>query len=199
MTILNGGSRKFYLSTVAMWMAIMFFVALFAFGLERTTTIQKHDPPKAKNYTCLISVDEFVRVCYNADTTSVPPVERYAKAYKFIDDFFVGVSREETPVHIYIHSYKKFVKRLTALDMQQGAEVVEGRSVYRAFTYRSKKESAAVIEAYQPLTDNTFIHEVIHHYLDRVVLDGSLNFHGLIWPYTIHIEAQFREVLEESY
>ncbi len=199
MTIRNGGSRKFYLSTVIMWMAILFFASLMAFGMERTTSIYRHAEPKAKGYVCLESLDEYVRVCYDSDITSVPPVERYAKAYAHVNECFVAIDRTDAKLHIYIHSYKKFVKRLMSIDMIAGSRLIEGNMVFHAFTYGSKQNNALVIEAYEPPTDNTVIHELLHHYFDRVVLDGSLNNHELIFSYTVHLEALFRGVLQEEY
>jgi hypothetical protein len=52
-------------------------------------------------------------------------------------------------------------------------------------------DAVIVIESFQPVDDGMIIHELLHHYLEGLTVDSSLNHHQLIIPYTIHMEWLF--------
>lgn len=183
----------------AVLMLLVFCSGVYAVTPEETT-IERHKRPDAKGYICLISEDEFVTVCYDEDVTSVPPVERYALLYEHVDQHFENVGRgDSVPLVIYIHKYKRFVSRLYGMYPPAAVAMRQGQSIFYAFTYGAKEEAMLVIETYQPLDDNTLIHELLHHYLDSVVKDGSLNHHLIINDYSHHIESLFRQTLEKEF
>ncbi len=75
----------------------------------------------------------------------------------------------------------------------------QGWAVYYAFTYESKKSKTIVIETYQHLTDNTLIHELLHHYMNKLARDGSMNQEDLVKEYSYHVETLFRTELENEF
>lgn len=163
------------------------------------STIQRFPPSKAKGYEKVVSEDGFVTIYYDGDVHTAPPVERYAAIFEHVDQHFRNISRTCSTVAVYVHSWKKFERQMNKYWPEGAEQLRQGWSVYYAFTYESKNEQVIVIEAYQPPTDNTFIHELLHHYFNRLAKDGSLNQEELVRNYSFHVEAVFRTTLEEEF
>lgn len=182
---------------------VVLVLAIFCSGVYAVTpdvtTIERYKRPSVRDYLCLISEDEFVTVCYDRDVAVVPPVDRYAALYAHVDQHFSNVGRGEAPLVIYIHNYKRWLKRLAIFFPAGAAQMREGHALYWAYTYGAKGEDILVFETYLEPTDNIVIHELLHHYLDRVVQDGSLNNHAIVKQYAYHIETLFRHDLEKDF
>ncbi len=182
---------------------VVLVLAIFCSGVYAVTpdetTIERYNRPSVKNYLCLISEDEFVVVCYDRDVAVVPPVDRYAAVYAFVDQHFSNISRGDAPLVIYIHKYKKWLKRLAIFFPAGAAQMRNGDAIYWAYTYGAKGEDIIVFETYQEPSDNVVIHELLHHYLDGTVQDGSLNNHNIVKMYAFHIEALFRHDVAENF
>lgn len=171
-----------------------------AFGVTpERSTMQQYDPPKTKDYYGVISEDGYVTVLYDSKVHVEPPVERYAKLFAHVDQHFEGTNRLDAKVIVYIHSYKAFERRMNTHWPEGAEQMRQGWAVYYAFTYESKKSKTVVIETYQHLNDNTFIHELLHHYMNSLARDGSMNQEALVSEYSYHVEAVFRSTLETDF
>jgi hypothetical protein len=176
------------LSVFLLFLASPSFSAIPAFNTPHPFDIDGMDQ--------IQSVDKRIKVFYVPQLHGVPNVDRYAIIWEGVDSLFTNVSREEANLEIYLLPYKKFVQRM---DRNYGSVMVDGiresiesgAYVFHAHTYNKKNTThpTIVIEAYEILSDATLIHELLHHYLEQVTLDGSLNDHQLITPYTIHVES----------
>jgi hypothetical protein len=177
---------------------------IFCAGVYAVTpewsSMQKVNPPKAKHYLSVTSEDGFITVYYDVLVhKSAPDVERYAKVYEHVDQHFRSLSRQESKVSIYLHSYKKFERRMNRYWPEGAESMRQGWAIYHAFTYEAKDERVIIVEAYEPLDDSTMIHELLHHYMNRLARDGSLNQEDLVAEYTHHVQAIFRTTLEEEF
>jgi hypothetical protein len=163
------------------------------------SSMQQYDPPKTKDYFGVISEDGYVTILYDSKVHIEPPVERYAKLYAHVDQHFRGIGRDGAKLTVYLHSYTAFERRLNKHWPEGAEQMRQGWAVYYAFTYEAKQGDIVVIETYQHLTDNTMIHELLHHYMNRLAKDGSLNNEELVSEYSYHLEAVFRTTLEKEY
>jgi hypothetical protein len=177
----------------------MFVVTAALAETPEGSSMQQYDPPKTKDYFGVISEDGYVTVLYDPGVHVEPPVERYAKIFAHVDQHFPGVTRMDAKVVIYMHSYKAFERRMNKYWPDGAEQMRQGWAVYYAFTYESKKSKTVVIETYQHLTDNTMIHELLHHYMDSLARDGTLNQEDLVKEYSYHVEVVFRTTLEEEF
>jgi hypothetical protein len=179
--------------------ALMMFVATAALAeTPEWSTIELYPKPKAKDYRVAVSNDDWIVAFYDGTVHNIPDVERYAKLYEHVDQHFVSAERN-APVHIYIHTWKKFERSMNKYWPDGAEQLRQGYAVYYAYTYEDKDEKIIVIETYQLLTDNTFIHELLHHYFNRIVRDGSLNQEDVVEQYSYHVEALFRTTLEKEF
>ncbi len=181
----------------------MLLIGLVGVGANAVTpersSMQQYDPPKTQDYYGVISEDGFVTILYDSKAHVEPPVERYAKLYEHVDQHFRGIGREDAKMTVYVHAYKTFVKRLNKYWPEGAQQMRQGWAVYYAFTYESKTSKTIVIETYQPLTDNTLVHELLHHYMNKLTRDGSMNQEDLVREYSYHVEIAFRETLENEF
>lgn len=173
-------------------------VGAYAVTPERST-LQRYDPPKTKDYFGVISEDTFVTVLYDSNVHVEPPVERYAKLYAHVDQHFTSIGRKDAKLIVYLHSYSTFERRMNKYWPDGAEQMRQGWAVYYAFTYESKKSKTIVIETYQHLTDNTMLHELLHHYMNKLAKDGSLNQEDLVKEYSYHLETLFRTELENEF
>ncbi len=163
------------------------------------TSMQQAEPPKTKDYFGVISEDGFVTILYDSAMHVEPPVERYAKIYEHVDQHFRNIEREDAKLTVYVHSWKTFERRMNKYWPEGAQQMRQGWAVYYAFTYESSTSDSIIIEAYQPLTDNILIHELLHHYMNRLARDGSMNQEQLVEEYSYHVEAVFRTTLENEF
>ncbi len=163
------------------------------------SSIEKFNPPKAEGYRIAVSDDDTVVAFYDGTVHNIPDVERYAKLYEHVNQHFVSTERN-AQVHIYIHTYAVFVKNMAKNWPDSAKSVRKGWAVFTAHTYAAKGDTPIiVIEMYQLPADYVVIHELLHHYLNRIVRDGSLNNEELVANYAYHIETLFRTTLESEF
>ncbi len=184
-------------------LVVALLVSLIAVGAHAETpewsSIEKFKVPKAKDYRIVVSADDSVVVFYDGSVHTVPDVERYAKLFAHVDQHFV-TTKANVALHIYIHSWKKFERSMNNAWPAGAEQLRQGWAVYYAYTYVSTgKDPVMVIETYQLPTDNVIIHELLHHYLNRIVRDGSLNNEELTSEYSYHVESVFRTTLEKEF
>jgi len=169
--------------------------------------IPEFDTPTTKKQETMVSTDGRVTVYFDSSKVGVPPVDRYAAIWEVVDEHFPVVGRQESVLEIHFVPYKKFIRRIGALYASAGVYGVkdsldEGLQVIRAHTYKksgSGSPATLVIESYQPMNDLTFVHELIHHYLEKLSVTGALNDHLLVDDYAIHVETTLRFMLGKLY
>lgn len=187
-------------------LVVAILVSLVGVGAHAETpewnTISKFNVPKpkvVKDYRIAVSNDDMVVVFYDGTVHNAPDVERYAKLYEHVNQHFLNTERN-APVHLYIHSYKTFERMMNKQWPESAEQIRQGWVIFTAHTYVAKgDEPILVIETYQLPLDYTIIHELLHHYFNRVVRDGSLNQEALVNDYAYHLEALFRTTLETDF
>ncbi len=147
------------------------------------------------------SSDNRVTAYYHPDIHGVPNVERFADIWKVIDKHFTTTKRGPGRVEIHYISYSEFVQGIDNKWPGSSDGIKAGDEVYQAYTYIKLGSiiPTIIIESYQPIDDNTFVHEILHHYLEQITIDGSLNNHYLLSAYSSHVEAQIRFMLRKKY
>lgn len=159
-------------------------------------------PPKTKGQEVEVSLDGRVTMYYDWEKVGVPPIDRYADMWVVVDEHFPTVARsDETVVEIHFIRYKKFLKHMEKVAPGSKALMSDGFTVVRAVTYKKKDADlpTIIIVSYQPLNDRTFVHELLHHYLGKLTVDGALDNHVLINDYQTHMDALLRFMLKERY
>ncbi len=166
------------------------------------STVSKFSVPKPKlveDYRIAVSNDDMIVAFYDGTVHNIPDVERYARLYEHVDQHFLNTKRN-APVHLYIHSYKTFERSMNRNWPESAERIRQGWEVFEAHTYAAEGDKPIiVIEMYQLPLDSTIIHELLHHYFNRIVRDGSLNNEDLVIDYAYHLEALFRTTLETDF
>ena len=176
-------------------------VLFLSFQLTCFAGIPLFDTPNVDHSVKKVSEDGFVTVYYNPSIHGVPNVERFADIWKIVDGHFTRVHRGTTKLEIHFYSYNLFIEQLEVRFPGQTIGIREGNELYQAYTYIKKNTefSVLVIDTYQPINDNTFIHELLHHYMENLTVDGALNNHFLIPEYSAHVESLIRFMLAKRY
>lgn len=158
--------------------------------------------PKTKHQTSLLSSDARVTLYYSPAIVGNPPVDRFADMWEVVDEHFPTVARsDDTVVEIHFIPYKKFLKHVNRVIPGTKQMMDDGLTVVRAITYKKKgaEVPTVVIVSYQPINDRTFVHELLHHYLDKLTTDGALDNHFLINEYQTHMDSLLRFMLGKLY
>jgi hypothetical protein len=115
-------------------------------------------PPSRKGLECR-SAHEKVEVCFEG---TKPDFNRTTELVILLEILFPLV--EFPKVEIFILPYQKFEKRVIRRwpAFEQGLKL--GNGIIFAHTYITP-EGAWAIEAYQPMSDDLLIHELLHHIL----------------------------------
>ena len=146
------------------------------------------------------SKDNRITAYYYVSVHGVPNVERFADIWEVIDRHFFK-ARGPAKLEIHYRGYNEFVRGVEAKFPGSSKGIKEGSELYQAYTYikANSQFPVIVIETYQPMDDNTFIHELLHHYFEYMTADGSLNNHYIISQYSHHVESQIRFMLRKKY
>ncbi len=149
-----------------------------------------------------ISDDGRVTVHFIPAVHGTPNPDRFAEMWKVIDKHFIKAARRKMyRLEIHYSRYDEFISSIEAKYPGGTKGLMEGSELYQAFTYikQDAERPTIVIETYQPVDDNTFVHELLHHYFEQMTGDGSMNNHLIIPGYATHVETLLRFMLGKLY
>jgi hypothetical protein len=194
-------SKRLLWNPQVIYAIVALVVMMFMAGVTQAEILQ-HTAPLPIGMDKIVSEDGRVKVWFRAERHGRPNPERYAALWEHMDEFFTTVGRpKNAEVHIYVHTYKHFHRRFDQMYPGAGMMIDEGAMIYWAHTYAALDTviPVVVIEAWEIPSDSIFIHEMLHHYMDKLAADGSLNNHEIITDYTHQVQISFRKKYRKGF
>ncbi len=181
---------------------IMMLGIFLAFVAQAAADMPRFNPPDVQFKASRLSDDGRVTVYFNPEIHGTPNPDRYAEMWKVVDKHFLkGARRKAYRLEIHYSRYEGFLAGLEEKQPGSTAGITSGSQLFQAYTYikADGERPTIVIETYQPMDDNTFVHELLHHYFEQMALDGSMNSHRIIPDYATHVESLLRFMLGKLY
>lgn len=186
--------------TVGRLVAIVFLV--FLVNSAARAGVPTFPTPATEFKSARLSQDGRITVYFVPKIHGIPNPERFADMWKVVDKHFLKAARRKAyRMEIHYLRYDEFLASIESKFPGGAASIVKGFELIQAYTYikADSVRPTIVIETYQPVDDNTFVHELLHHYFEQMTTDGTMNSHQLIPDYATHVESLMRFMLGKLY